>query len=58
MSMWVMSEMSGVEMLRLIRTINSRMPTIFFTGHDQNKIQLSSDEMNNTLILSRPLQIP
>ncbi len=52
-----MPEMSGVEMFRHIRTINSQIPGIFITGYDQGQIELTADEQVNTLILSKPVQI-
>ena len=53
-----MPEMSGVEMFRHIRTINSQIPGIFITGYDRGQIELTTDEQINTLILSKPVQIP
>jgi len=53
-----MPEMSGVGMFRHIRTINSQIPGIFITGYDQGQIELTADEQANTLILSKPVQIP
>ncbi len=53
-----MPVMSGMDMFRQIRSTGSHIPVIFITGYDQNKIQLSTDEQANTLILAKPLQIP
>ncbi len=54
----VMPKMGGMDMFRQIRNINATMPTIFITGYDQGKVQLQSDEMENTVIISKPIQIP
>jgi len=54
----VMPEMSGMEMFRKIRCINSAMPTIFMTGYDQGNVQLQAGEKENTAIVSKPVQMP
>jgi PAS domain S-box-containing protein len=54
----VMPEMSGMEMFRKIRCINSAMPTIFMTGYDQGNVQLQAGEKENTVIISKPVQVP
>jgi len=54
----VMPEMSGMDMVREIRTLNRDMPVIFITGYNQDQVKLLADELHNTMILAKPIQIP
>jgi len=54
----VMPGMSGVDMFLQIRAINSQIPTIFMTGYNQDSIHLNAADKTNSLIISKPAQIP
>lgn len=54
----VMPEMGGVDMSRGIRQIDMTVPIIFITGYDHGDVKLQDDEKKNTMVISKPVQIP
>lgn len=54
----VMPKVGGVEMCQKIRCIDADIPVVFLTGYDQGNLQLQSDEMENIMIISKPVQTP
>ncbi len=53
----VMPEMGGVEMFREIRARGAMIPVVFMTGYDRGRVELREDELANTEVLSKPVQI-
>ena len=54
----VMPGMGGVDMSREIRRLHATVPIIFVTGYDHGDVKLKDDEKKNTMVLSKPVQIP
>ncbi|MDX8406737.1 MAG: PAS domain S-box protein [Mariprofundus sp.] len=53
----VMPVMGGVEMFREIRKMNKTIHTVFYTGYDDNLVTLNDNEMQNSTVLSKPVQV-
>ncbi len=54
----VMPRMGGVDMSREIRQTNALVPIILVTGYDHGDVKLEGDEKKNTMVITKPVQIP
>ncbi|MDQ6992520.1 MAG: PAS domain S-box protein [Mariprofundus sp.] len=53
----VMPVMGGVAMFREMRNLNYTVPTIFITGYADGLVDLNKDEMQNNIVLTKPVHI-
>ncbi len=53
----VMPKMSGIDAAKKIRLINSEIPIIFATGYDKKRPAHSSEEIENSISISKPFSI-